>query len=49
MELVDVFTKYEVLVDGTCKRNEKLFFEMATELSIKDPKLLIDLPARRGE
>jgi hypothetical protein len=44
MELIDVFSKYEVLVDGTCKRNEKLFFDMAIELNIKDAKLLIDLP-----
>ena len=49
MELVDVFAKNEVLVDGSCKRNEKLYFEMAQELNIKDAQLQIDVPQNRGE
>ena len=36
MEVVDVFAKYEIIVDGSCKRNEKLYFDMAQELNIKD-------------
>jgi hypothetical protein len=39
MELVDVFAKNEVLVDASCKRNEKLYFDMAQELNIKDAQL----------
>ena len=49
MELVDVFAKNEVLVDASCKRNEKLYFEMAHELNIKDAQLQIDVPQNRGE
>ena len=49
MELVDVFAKNEVLVDASCKRNEKLYFEMAQELNIKDAQLQIDVPQNRGE
>lgn len=44
MELVDVFSKYELLVDGSCKRNEKLYFDMAQELNMKDAQLQIDVP-----
>lgn len=49
MELVDVFAKNEVLVDASCKRNEKLYFDMAQELNIKDAQLQIDVPQNRGE
>lgn len=49
MELVDAFSKYEILVDGSCKRNEKLYFDLAQELNMKDAQLQIDVPQNRGE
>lgn len=32
MELMDTFGKYETTLDASCKRNEKLFFELRDEL-----------------
>ena len=32
MELMDTFQKYETQLDASCKRNEKLFFELREEL-----------------
>lgn len=49
MELVDVFAKNEIIVDSSCKRNEKLYFDMAQELNMKDAQLQIDVPQNRGE
>ena len=32
MELMDTFAKYETQLDGSVKRNEKLFFDLKEEL-----------------
>lgn len=47
MELMDTFQKYEVQLDASCKRNEKLFFELREELK-SDQELDIDLGAQGG-
>jgi len=28
MELMDTFSKYDMVVDGACKRNEKMYVEI---------------------
>jgi len=48
MELLDTFSKYDAQLDGTCKKNEKMFFEMCKELQIADPKLMIEV-GRNGQ
>ena len=47
MELMDTFQKYEIQLDASCKRNEKLFFELREELK-SDIELDIDLGAQGG-
>lgn len=44
MELMDTFQKYEMQLDASCKRNEKLFFELREELK-SDMELDIDMGA----
>lgn len=48
MELMDTFQKYESLLDGSCKRNEKLFFELREELKADKIELDIELGAQQG-
>jgi len=36
MELLETFTKYEMALDQSCKKNEKLFFELREELNMDD-------------
>lgn len=48
MELMDTFQKYENLLDGSCKRNEKLFFELKEELKADKIELDIELGAQQG-
>ena len=48
MELMDTFQKYETLLDGSCKRNEKLFFELKEELKADKIELDIELGAQQG-
>ena len=43
MELLDTFSKYDAQLDASCKKNEKMFFEVCKELKIADPKLMIEL------
>ena len=45
MELMDTFQKYEMQLDQSCKRNEKLFFELREELK-SDMELDIDMGAQ---
>jgi len=33
MELMDTFNKYDQTLDQSCKKNEKMYFEMAKELN----------------
>ena len=42
---MDTFQKYETLLDASCKRNEKLFFELKEELKVNDMELDIELGA----
>lgn len=45
---MDTFQKYENLLDGSCKRNEKLFFELKEELKADKIELDIELGAQQG-
>jgi len=49
MELMDTFSKYDALLDSSCKRNEKMYYEVAKELG-KPADLKIEVSAgRRGQ
>ena len=49
MELMDVFAKYEIQIDNSCKRNEKMYFDVCKELN-KQPSLKMEVPSgRRGQ
>ena len=41
-ELMDTFAKYETALDGSCRKNERLFYELKAELN-SDLDLEIDL------
>lgn len=48
MELMGVFSKLDQQIDGSVKRNEKLYFEMCKEMSMK-PELILEVnTGRRG-
>ena len=36
MELLETFSKYEMTLDQSCKKNEKLFFELKDELNMPE-------------
>ena len=42
MELMDVFSKYDTQLDASCKRNEKIYFEMSKVLN-KPANLVIEV------
>ena len=47
MELMDIFAKYDMQLGQSCKRNEKMYFEMCNTLN-QEPKLVIEVEQRRG-
>lgn len=48
MELMDIFAKYDNLLDASCKRNERMYTEMCKELN-KNANLVIEVSSgRRG-
>jgi len=52
MELMDTFSKYDVQLDASCKKNEKMFFEVCKELQIAGKEnLTIEKkdPHKKGE
>lgn len=49
MELLETFTKYEMQLDQSCKKNEKLFFELKEELNMDDElNIEVNLGAQGG-
>lgn len=49
MELLETFTKYEIQLDQSCKKNEKLFFELKEELNMdEDLNIELNLGAQGG-
>ena len=49
MELLETFTKYEQQLDQSCKKNEKLFFELKEELNLdEDLNIELNLGAQGG-
>ena len=49
MELLDTFSKYEMSLDQSCKKNEKLFFELRDELNMQeDLNIELNLGAQGG-
>jgi len=49
MELLETFTKYEMTLDQSCKKNEKLFFELREELNMDDElNIEVNLGAQGG-
>jgi hypothetical protein len=42
MELMDTFSKYDLQLDISCKRNEQIFLSTAQELS-KESDLVIEI------
>jgi len=50
MELMDTFSKYDVMLDSACKRNEKMYIELCQVKSQEaDLKLEVSSGARRGQ
>jgi len=48
MELMDIFSKIDTLVESSCRKNEKMYFEMCKELK-KNPNLVLEVStSRRG-
>ena len=47
MELMDIFAKADQVLDASCKRNEKVYFEMSKILD-KEAKLQIEVERSRG-
>lgn len=47
MELMDSFGKYDLLLDASCKRNEKMYYEMCKTVN-QPPNLVIEVEQRRG-
>jgi len=49
MELMDTFNKYDTALDNSCKRNEKMYYDMCKELN-KPANLQMEVPSgRRGQ
>lgn len=49
MELLETFTKYEISLDQSCKKNEKLFFDLKDELNIPEElNIELNLGAQGG-
>jgi hypothetical protein len=46
MQLMDTFTKLDVAIDSSCRRNERLYFDLAKELE-KKPSLYIEIAGQR--
>jgi len=46
MQLMDTFQKLDLSVDGSVRRNERLYFDMAKELN-KPAKLYIEVSGQR--
>ena len=50
MELMDTFAKYDMAVDGACKRNEKLYIELCQNKNQEpDLKLEVSSGQKRGQ
>ena len=47
MELMDTFQKYDLQIDASCKRNERMYFEIAKELG-QPAELKIEMSGKRG-
>jgi hypothetical protein len=47
MELMDIFSKYDQQIDASCKRNEKMYFDICKELN-QPAKLNIEISGNRG-
>lgn len=49
MELMDTFSKYDLQLDASCKRNERMYFDISKELE-KPAELKIEMSAgRKGQ
>lgn len=49
MEMMDTFAKYDTTLDASCKRNEKMYFDVGKDLG-KPADLKIEVAAaRRGQ
>jgi len=46
MQLMDSFAKLDVAIDSSCRRNERLYFDLAKELE-KKGNLVIEIPGQR--
>jgi len=44
--LMDSFAKLDVAIDSSCRRNERLYFDLAKELE-KKGNLVIEIPGQR--
>ena len=42
MEMMDQFGKLDIALDNACKRNEKLYYDLAKELK-REPNLIIEV------
>ena len=50
MEMLDVFAKYDLTVDASCKRNEKMYYDICKEKNQEpDLKLEVAQAGRRGQ
>lgn len=48
MELIDTFNKYDNQLDSSCKRNEQIYFQTASDLN-QEAKLSIEKILRGGK
>ena len=50
MELMDIFAKFDIQLDNSCKRNEKIYRDMCKEIDDREPNLFIEKESinRRG-
>jgi len=48
MELMDAFSKYDIALDASCKRNEQIYIQSGHELN-QEAKLVIERAARGGK
>ena len=46
---MDTFGKYDLQIDGSCKRNEAVFHQTAKELNKQDHKLVLEIQQRGGK
>lgn len=50
MELMDTFSKYDLVIDGACKRNEKMYIDLCKDKNQEpDLKLEVNSGQRRGQ